>query len=202
MVPQPELLEEVVIVNNYSEVRSRTEALTVETADRSFIQMHRGGSLMTSVGTIPGVSSVEIGSGHSKPLIRGLGFNRVVVVENGIRHEGQQWGADHGLEIDQYAVERIEVIKGPASVMYGSDAIGGVMRVYPDPVPASNTLSGNVEITGKSNNNLLGGSTSLQEGATGCSLHPALHCLIMPITGYRPTVSRYIPSLCRSVSAG
>jgi len=160
MVPLPELLEEVVIVNNYSEVRSRTETVTVETADRSFIRMHRGGSLMTSVGTIPGVSSIEIGSGHSKPLIRGLGFNRIVVVENGIRHEGQQWGADHGLEIDQYAVERIEVIKGPASVMYGSGAIGGVMRVYPDPVPASNTLSGNVEITGKSNNNLIGGSTS------------------------------------------
>lgn len=84
-----------------------------------------------------------------------------MVVENGIRHEGQQWGADHGLEIDQYAVERIEVVKGPASVMFGSGAIGGLLRVYQDPVPASNTLTGNMELTGRSNNNIAGGSFSL-----------------------------------------
>jgi iron complex outermembrane recepter protein len=158
LTPERTLIEEVSIVSGLAARIKRQETVSVEIADRDFIAMHRGGSLMSSVNSIPGVSAIEIGSGHSKPLIRGLGFNRVVVVENGIRHEGQQWGADHGLEIDQYAVDRVEIVKGPASVMYGSDAIGGVMRVHQDPVPAANTLSGNIELNGRSNNNLFGGS--------------------------------------------
>jgi iron complex outermembrane recepter protein len=158
LVPERTLIEEVSIVSGLAARIKRQETVSVEIADRDFISMHRGGSLMSSVNSIPGVRAIEIGSGHSKPLIRGLGFNRVVVVENGIRHEGQQWGADHGLEIDQYAVDRVEIVKGPASVMYGSDAIGGVMRVHQDPVPAANSLSGNVELNGRSNNNMLGGS--------------------------------------------
>ncbi|TVR73438.1 MAG: TonB-dependent receptor [Marinilabiliales bacterium] len=161
MERQPGVLPEVTIVNNFSDLRRRNEPVTTETADRVYLEMNRGGSLMTSLSAIPGISSIEIGSGHSKPLIRGLGFNRIVVVENGIRHEGQQWGADHGLEIDQYAVERIEVVKGPASVLYGSDAIGGVLRIHQDPVPAAGTLSGSIELTGRSNNNLIGGSAWL-----------------------------------------
>jgi iron complex outermembrane recepter protein len=161
LTPEMQLLEEVAVVSDLAARIKRQETVSTEIADRDHITMHRGGSLMSSVNGIPGVSAIEIGSGHSKPLIRGLGFNRVVVVENGIRHEGQQWGADHGLEIDQYAVDRVEIVKGPASVMYGSDAIGGVMRVYQDAVPAANTLSGNIELSGRSNNNLVGGSAFL-----------------------------------------
>jgi iron complex outermembrane recepter protein len=166
LTPERTLLEEVSVISGISARIKKLETVSVEIADRDFIAMHRGGSLMSSVNSIPGVSAIEIGSGHSKPLIRGLGFNRVVVIENGIRHEGQQWGADHGLEIDQYAVDRVEIVKGPASVMYGSDAIGGVMRVHQDPVPAANTLSGNIELNGRSNNNLLGGSAFLSGRST------------------------------------
>lgn len=156
-----ELLEEISIIKNIAAETRREEILPVEVAGREAISLNRGGSLASSLRYIPGLTAVEIGAGQSKPLIRGLGFNRVVVVENGIRHEAQQWGADHGLEIDQYAVERIEVLKGPASVMYGSDAIGGVLRIHQDPVPRANNLSGNIEITGRTNNNLVGGSASL-----------------------------------------
>jgi iron complex outermembrane recepter protein len=156
-----ELLEEISIINNFAFQAGREEVLGVETAGREVIFHNRSGSLMSSIRHIPGLTAVEIGSGHSKPLVRGLGFNRIVVVENGIRHEAQQWGADHGLEIDQYAVERIEVLKGPASVMYGSDAIGGVLRIHNDPVPVAGNISGDIEITGRSNNNLVGGSASL-----------------------------------------
>jgi iron complex outermembrane recepter protein len=161
LTPERKLLEEVSIVIGLADRIKRQETVSIQIADRDFISLHRGGSLMSSVNGVPGVSAIEIGSGHSKPLIRGLGFNRVVVIENGIRHEGQQWGADHGLEIDQYAVDRVEIVKGPASVMYGSDAIGGVMRVYQDAVPAANTLSGDIELSGRSNNNLVGGSAFL-----------------------------------------
>ncbi len=159
--PLIRLLEGVTVVNNFADQREREEMLPLEIADRGFITINRGGSLVASMASIPGISAMEIGSGHSKPLIRGLGFNRVVVTENGIRHEAQQWGSDHGLEIDQFAVERVEVLKGPAAVKYGSDAIGGVIRIQQDPVPVSGTLAGNIEVSGKSSNNLLGGSAYL-----------------------------------------
>lgn len=79
---------------------------------------------MQSLSSIPGVKAINIGSSQSKPAIRGLGFNRMAVTENGIKHEGQQWGEEHGLEIDQFAVDCVEIIKGPAALLYGSDAIG------------------------------------------------------------------------------
>lgn len=154
-------LEEV-IVTDQSEKRAKKEAsLNVETVNSSFIQRNLGGSLMQSLQRIPGVKTISIGSGGSKPLIRGLGFNQVIVVENGIKHEGQQWGADHGLEIDQYAVNRVEIIKGPSSFMYGSDAIGGAVNIKPVPFPKKNTLGGNIDFTAKSNNEQVGSSLNL-----------------------------------------
>src|SRR5687767_1605087 len=71
----------------------------------------------------PGVSQIATGPAISKPVIRGLGFNRVVVINDGIRQEGQQWGEEHGVEIDELSVSRVEILKGPASLMYGSDAL-------------------------------------------------------------------------------
>ena len=90
---------------------------------------------------VPGVSIVSTGPAVSKPFIRGLGYNRVVVVNDGVRQEGQQWGDEHGIEIDDYSAQRVEVLKGPSSLMYGSDAIAGVINIQtqtPDRVgPAS-----------------------------------------------------------------
>ena len=103
---------------------------------------------MNSLERLPGVTTIDIGSGQSKPVIRGLGFNRVVVVENSITHEAQQWGADHGLEIDQYAVDNVEILKGPASLMYGSDAIGGVIDMKNRKLPAENTFGGVIDLSG------------------------------------------------------
>ncbi|MFM2145831.1 MAG: hypothetical protein RL732_667, partial [Bacteroidota bacterium] len=84
----------------------------------------------------PGVAQVSTGPAIAKPVIRGLGFNRVVVLNDGIRQEGQQWGDEHGLEVDEYSVKKVEVLKGPSSVMYGSDALAGVLQVITNtPVP-------------------------------------------------------------------
>nr|WP_233173367.1 TonB-dependent receptor [Flavobacterium sp. ASV13] len=154
-------LQEVVITDHYESRRKKEESLNIETVNSSFIQRNLGGSLMQSLQRLPGVKTISIGSGGSKPLIRGLSFNQVIVVENGIKHEGQQWGADHGLEIDQYAVNRVEIIKGPASFMYGSDAIGGAVNIKPVPYPAKNVLGGSIDFTGKSNNDQFGGSFNL-----------------------------------------
>ncbi len=154
-------LQEVVVKDNYAESRKKEESLNIEVVNDKFIQQNMGGSLSESLERLPGVSIIGIGSGQSKPVIRGLGFNRVVVVENDIKHEGQQWGSDHGLEIDQFAANRIEVVKGPASLKYGSDAIGGVIDVKQSEIPAPNTIGGKVDMVGKSNNNLLGSSVNV-----------------------------------------
>lgn len=159
--PEIKELNEVLVNGNSIEKRKKEESLNVETVNNSFIQRNLGGSLMQSLQKLPGVKTISIGSGGSKPLIRGLSFNQVIVVENGLKHEGQQWGADHGLEIDQYAVNRVEIIKGPSSFIYGSDAVGGAVNIKPLPLPSQNTFGGSVDLTGKSNNAQFGSSINL-----------------------------------------
>lgn len=161
MNPLPLNLQEVVVTDHYAETRKKESTLNIEVVNDDYLKQYMGGSLMKSLERLPGISTIDIGSGQSKPVIRGLGFNRVVVVENNIKHEAQQWGADHGLEIDQYAIDNVEVIKGPASLMYGSDAIGGVIDMKSRKVPVNNTIGGTVDLTGKSNNDFLGTSVSL-----------------------------------------
>ena len=104
----------------------------------------------------PGVSQISTGPAVSKPVIRGLGFNRVVVINDGIRQEGQQWGEEHGVEIDELSVTRAEILKGPASLIYGSDALGGVVNFITNtPVPEG-VIRGNVLANYQTNNGLAG----------------------------------------------
>ncbi len=157
-----EQLHEVEITDHAHENRNKEEALSVEFANSEYLKQNRGGSLGESLKRLPGLSTIEIGSGQSKPVIRGLSFNRVVVVENGVKHEGQQWGLEHGLEIDQYAVSHVEIVKGPASLQYGSDAIGGVIDIHPAYFPEKHSLKANLETTYKSNNLSYGVSLNLE----------------------------------------
>ena len=106
-------LKEVVVSGSSNKEIQMKSALNVVRANQKFIEENFSGSLMQTLSRLPGVQAMNVGSGESKPVIRGLGFNRVLVAENGIKHEGQQWGDDHGLEIDQYACDQAEVIKGP-----------------------------------------------------------------------------------------
>ena len=132
----------------------RSSQSTVQVS-RDYLQEHFSGSLMQTLEGIPGVKAMSIGSGQSKPIIRGLGFNRIVVTEDGVKHEGQQWGDDHGLEIDQFALDRAEVVKGPAALMHGSDAIGGVLNLYSNYLPTER-VEGAVQLFGRSNNGQMG----------------------------------------------
>ena len=117
-------------------------------------ELNRGTStnIVDALTKTPGVAQVSTGAAISKPFIRGLGYNRVVVVNDGIRQEGQQWGDEHGVEIDEYNVNRVEVLKGPASLMYGSDALAGVINfISIVPVPEG-TIKGNIFGNYQSNN--------------------------------------------------
>ncbi|WP_114789637.1 TonB-dependent receptor [Niabella yanshanensis] len=159
--PESHTLQEVVVQNNSITTRKKEAMLNMDIVKAGFIQQHLGGSLMQSLQRLPGVKTIGIGSGQSKPLIRGLGFNRVVVLDRGIKHEGQQWGADHGLEIDQFAVQEVEILKGPASFAYGSDAIAGAVNIRRPPLPAPHSFGGDVNLIGKTNNDLLGTSVNM-----------------------------------------
>jgi iron complex outermembrane receptor protein len=92
-------LNEVVVAASYQKSIDRNSALTVNWVDKNFLNEHFTGNLMQTLEYVPGIHSMDIGSGFSKPMIRGMGFNRIAVTENGIKQEGQQWGADHGLEM-------------------------------------------------------------------------------------------------------
>jgi iron complex outermembrane recepter protein len=124
-----------------------------------FFENNQQGSFAKSLERLPGIASINVGVGVAKPVIRGLSSNRIIVNYLGIKQESQQWGNDHGLEIDPYDVEKVEIVKGPATLQYGSDGLGGVINIKPGAVPTLNTWSASIMGIGKSNN-LHGGATA------------------------------------------
>lgn len=160
---QPSILEanEVVVTGVAASVEIRRTPIPVRLIKRQELMRYTVSNLVDILAQEPGISQITTGPAISKPVIRGLGFNRVIVLNDGVRQEGQQWGDEHGLEIDEYSVQKIEVVKGPASLMYGSDAMAGVIQVLTNsPVPQGK-LQGSVMGQLQSNNRLRGGSLQL-----------------------------------------
>ena len=124
-------------------------------------------NIIDAITKLPGVTQLTTGPNVSKPFIRGLGFNRILTLYDGVRQEGQQWGDEHGIEVDQYGVDRAEVIKGPASLTYGSDALAGVVNLIPTPAAPEGKIQGDVLAEFQSNNGLFGGSAMLQGTKNG-----------------------------------
>ncbi len=115
-----------------------------------------GTNLIDALSQTPGVTQLTTGPAISKPIIRGLGYNRVMVLNDGVKQEGQQWGDEHGIEIDEYNVTRIEVLKVPASIIYGSEALSGVINIVSNVPVAEGAIRGNVFSNFQSNNKLQG----------------------------------------------
>ena len=112
-----------------------------------------------SISRLPGVSIITTGPNIAKPSVRGLSFNRVLVYNQGVRLENQQWGEEHGLGISSSGAESVEVVKGPLYVLYGSDAMGGV--IYVEPENYSSTDGFSVDYTGIYNSNYNGFNNNL-----------------------------------------
>ncbi len=134
------------------------------------LESFRGSTLGESMKDLPGVSLLSTGSGILKPVVRGLTSQRVVVINDGVRQEGQQWADEHGPEIDASDVQRIEVVRGPGSVLYGSDALGGVVNVVKPELSVredgSSVLASKIQSHYSTNNRQVGGAFTL-DGATG-----------------------------------
>ncbi|XDD51087.1 TonB-dependent receptor [Leptospira sp. WS92.C1] len=101
------------------------------------LDRQRGETAMSAINNTPGVSNLTTGAGTSKPIIRGLTGQRVLVMTDGVRQEEQQFGDDHTVELDAFNIQKIEIIRGPGSLLYGSDALGGVVNVIRDKAPLS-----------------------------------------------------------------
>ena len=124
-----QILETVKIYHQNLLTALLQESQHLKIVDKEFIERNNTGTFSGALASLPGISTMKLGVGIAKPVIRGMSFNRVLINNRGIKQEGQQWGADHGLEIDPFDVESVEVIKGPASLLYGSDGIGGVINI-------------------------------------------------------------------------
>lgn len=153
---------EIVIEADPYKTDHRKQSQTIESVDQRFVLKNIGNNLVSTLTKLPGINQINVGVGIAKPVIRGMSLNRISVVENGIRQEGQQWGTDHGLEIDAFNVNRVEIIKGPAAIAYGSDAIGGVIQLKPALPPQEGRLQGNLVTGFQSNNDNYQGSLLLE----------------------------------------
>jgi iron complex outermembrane receptor protein len=160
--------ETVVITGVSRATEIKKSPIPLVAVSKTYLDQRAGsGNIIDAIANLPGINAVTTGPNISKPFIHGLGYNRVVTLMDGIRQEGQQWGDEHGVEVDQNSVDRVEVIKGPASLSYGSDAIGGVVNlISPAPVP-ENTIKGEVLGLYGTNQGLFNNSLKIQGNQNG-----------------------------------
>jgi iron complex outermembrane receptor protein len=151
--------------------RNKEEISTLKSDKLEGVELDktRGLSLGEALKDISGMNSIQTGPGVSKPMIHGLYSNRILILNNGVRQEGQQWGNDHAPEVDPFIASEIAVIKGAGSIRYGSDAIGGVILLESKKMPETPGIYGEVNLAGASNNRMGTGSAML-EGAFGKKL--------------------------------
>ncbi len=148
LIESKEVLEEVVVEDRFQHVEQNQ---TFSSLSGNTLEETKGMSLGESLKELPGVSSIQTGPSIFKPVIHGVHSQRILILNNGIRQEGQQWGAEHAPEIDPFIASNIVVIKDAGAIKYGTDAIGGVVIVNPPDLPTTNTLGGELNLIGQSN---------------------------------------------------
>ena len=148
-------INEVVVTGQSQFSKIEKTPTTINIVSLKELQQRSSTNLIDALSSQPGVSQITTGSGISKPVIRGLGYNRVVVVNNGIRQEGQQWGDEHGIEIDENEITKVEILKGPASLLYGSDAMAGVISLFSAPILPQGKMQINAMANYQTNNGFM-----------------------------------------------
>ena len=151
-------MDEIIVSTAFNKIQSQN-VMKVEHASVKELQQKGTSTLIEGLATIPGVSQISTGTSIGKPVIRGLSGNRVLVYSQGVRIENQQFGDEHGLGLNDAGIESVEVIKGPASLLYGSDALGGVLYFNPEKFADAGTFKTN--FSHKFFSNTLGSNSSL-----------------------------------------
>ena len=185
-------LKEIMVTGAVGDMKIKESPMPIMTLQAKELRQLPFPNLIDAIAKQPGVSQITTGCGISKPVIRGLGYNRIVVVNDGIRQEGQQWGDEHGIEIDANEVGAVEVLKGPASLMYGSDAMGGVLVFKGMPTLPEGTIRGNVNAEYQTNNGLIGASFNVagnQKGFTWDARYSEKHA-----HAYKNRFDGYVPN--------
>jgi iron complex outermembrane receptor protein len=158
---------EVVITGMSKNTEIKRSPIPIVVVDQQYLEQNLSTNIIDGISRVPGINAVTTGPNVSKPFIRGLGYNRVLTLFEGMRQEGQQWGDEHGIEVDEYGIGRIEIIKGPASLTYGSDAMAGVVNLLtPNPV-APGSIRGDFLNNYQSNNGLIGNSFMMEGNQQG-----------------------------------
>ena len=157
----------VVVTGTSKATEIRENPVPMAILDQKQLTESLNTNIIDAIAKLPGVSAVTTGPNVSKPFIHGLGYNRVLTLYDGVRQEGQQWGDEHGIEVDENSVDRIEIIKGPASLTYGSDALAGVVNLLPAPTVPDGTIKGHVLANYQTNNGLYEGSSTLAGNTKG-----------------------------------
>ena len=160
-------LNELVVTGVTGDTKLKNSTAPISIISAKNLHSTSSTNVIDAIAHQPGMSQLTTGSGISKPIIRGLGYNRVVVMSEGVRQEGQQWGDEHGVEVDGGAVHSVEILKGPASLMYGSDAMAGVVILHSQPIQPEGGLSGNVSTEYQTNNGLFSYSLNMAGNRKG-----------------------------------
>jgi len=133
------------------------------------VQKERSVSLAHAIDALPGMRTISTGEQVGKPVIRGLAGPRVLVLEDGYRLEDYSWSDEDGPSVDARLTDRVEVVRGPASVLYGSDAMGGVVNAVPADLPDARDRAsftrGGIELYGASNNAEFGSALRLEHAS-------------------------------------
>ena len=148
-------LDEVVVSSPVGQMKRKQAATPISVVTQKELRQVASSNIIDAVARQPGVAQITTGSGISKPIIRGLGYNRIVTVADGVRQEGQQWGDEHGIELDGAGISQVEILKGPASLMYGSDAMAGVVIFHPEAIEAEGHMGASASAEYQTNSGLV-----------------------------------------------
>ena len=160
-------LNEVTVTGVTGDTKLKHATVPVSIIAPQLLRSKAATNIIDAISHQPGISQLTTGGSISKPIIRGLGYNRVVVMSEGVRQEGQQWGDEHGVEVDGSRINSVEILKGPASLMYGSDAMAGVVILHPQPTLPEGEMKANVSTEYQTNNGLFAYNLSMAGNQKG-----------------------------------